>query len=140
MPKINTRTLIPILVAVIALAAVARTVDTLRVSIPPMGYQPEYRQLAQCSGVFMAASVESQDDTEMTETFTQAGKISLALARETAPQGVDTLQVNQLGFDTMTELLAYAERNPVAGHAGISDRLDRCIQLLKSIPAADERI
>jgi len=140
MPKINTRTLVPILVAVIALAAVARTVDTLRVSIPPTGYQPEYRQLAECSGVFMAASVESQDDTEMTETFAQAGSLSLTLARETAPKTVDENSINQLGFDTMTELLLYAERNPVAGHAGISDSLGRCIQLLKSIPTPLERI
>jgi len=133
MPKINSRSIVSVLVTIVAIAAVAHTVDLLS----PRTTQPEYQQLAKCSGIFMAASVESQDDEEMTKTFTWASKLSLTLARDTVPQGVDSLTVNQLGLDTMIELLKYSEKNPKSGHLRIAQEMEQCVQLLNSIPTTE---
>ena len=127
----------PVTLVVLSVASLATVaaVYTTPTAIPSLRHTSEYQSLADCSGVFAAASVVAQDDTEMSDTFTTASQYSLELAVDMSPAGVTAQNLSDMGFGRMRSLLESHSQDPRKTHREIVRAMDACAELLnRQIP------
>jgi hypothetical protein len=105
---------------------------SLRISAFTSGIHKQSRELAQCSGTLMVASVRLASTPQEQQGYMGASEYSLNRARATVSTESEIAEINLLGFNTLQNILAELNRNPKTLERVQHDS-EQCINQLKNL-------
>ena len=125
---VSTFVFISVSLTIIMLAAPG----TIPISAFTSSVHKQSRELAQCSGTLMAASVRLADTPQEQQGYMGASEYSLNQARSSVSTETEIAEINLLGFNTLQKILAELDKNPRALERVQRDS-EQCINQLKNL-------